>query len=206
MAIDSLANIKIRLGITGTDDDTLLTDLQSSADAWINTFTGRTWNGGTFTEYFAGNQSHAVVQNYPIAEVSSVKVDLARSFGSDSLLDSSRYLVHANRGVIQATAGMFVPGAGTALVNNDRRTWMALARVVQVVYTVADAPPIDLKQAYARLIGYWYRTIKTEVASNYQNVSQQKYGDSFFIYQVANRLDFPAEITTMIRHYRSPAV
>ena len=42
------------------------------------------------------------------------------------------------------------------------------------VYSV----PAAVKEAYARLIGHGYRRVKTDLASNFQNVAQQKYGDT----------------------------
>ena len=55
MSLDTLANVKARLGIATSADDTLIGLLQDSADAWIGNYCGRDFIGGTYTEYFAGN-------------------------------------------------------------------------------------------------------------------------------------------------------
>jgi hypothetical protein len=54
MALDTLANVKARLGITTSADDTLIGLLQDSADAAIANFCNRDFAGGTFTEYHPG--------------------------------------------------------------------------------------------------------------------------------------------------------
>ena len=51
------------------------------------------------------------------------------------------------------------------------------------MYTTATSQvPADVKEAYARLVGHWYRKVKTDAAANFQNVQQQKYGDTFVIF------------------------
>ena len=86
--------------------------------------------------------------------------------------------------------------------------WTRGPRVVQVVYaTATSAVPNDVKEAYARLIGHWYRKVKTEVASNFQNVQQQKYGETFVIFGgegVTNGL--PKDVIELLSPYRNPQV
>ena len=57
MALDTLSNVKIRLGISGSSDDTLLGKLQDSADAFIANFCDRDFTGGTFTASTCGRAS-----------------------------------------------------------------------------------------------------------------------------------------------------
>ena len=35
-----------------------------------------------------------------------------------------------------------------------------------------------LLEAYAQLVGHWYRRVKTQAGANFQNVTQQKFGDA----------------------------
>ena len=54
MSLDTLANVKARLGITSSADDTLLGLLQDSADQAVANYCNRDFAGGTFTEYHSG--------------------------------------------------------------------------------------------------------------------------------------------------------
>ena len=115
--------------------------------------------------------------------MTSVKVDASHAFGAETIVSTSDYVVHSDRGVIQSVMGPFLPRARNGLINTEVRIWTRGPRVVQVVYaTATSAVPNDVKEAYARLVGHWYRKLKTDVASNFQNVAQQKYGDTFVIF------------------------
>jgi hypothetical protein len=67
--------------------------------------------------------------------------------------------------------------------------------------------PNDVKEAYARLVGHWYRKVKTEAAANFQNISQQKYGDTFVIFgSNGATVGLPDEVTELLAPYRVPLV
>jgi hypothetical protein len=108
--------------------------------------------------------------------------------------------------VIQAVGGPFLPGERRGLVNAQARDWTVGPRVVQVVYATATGQvPADVKEAYARLVGHWYRQVKTEAAANFQNVAQQKFGDTFVIYGKP-AAGLPADVTELLAPYRVPPV
>jgi hypothetical protein len=155
MSLDTLANVKSRLGVTTSADDSLLALFQDSADKWIANYIGRDLEGGTFTEYHPGNSAFVHLQHFPVATVTSVKVDPAYVFGASTALPASAYVVHSDRGVIQSLAGAFADGAVRAgLSQSDLGFWTNSPRVVQVVYTVATgAVPGAVKEAYAQLVG-----------------------------------------------------
>ncbi|HEX3148464.1 MAG TPA: hypothetical protein VHR66_10295 [Gemmataceae bacterium] len=206
MSLDTLANVKARLGVTTLADDTLIGLLQDSGDTVVANYCNRDFAGGTFTEYFPGGSEFVPLRNFPVASVTSVKVDPAYAFGSDTVVPTTAYVVHTDRGVIQALGGPFVPGERTGLVNVDVRGWTAGPRVVQVVYTTATGQvPADIKEAYARLIGYWYRHVKTNVATTFQNVAQQKYGETFVIFS-NNGSGLPLDVTELLDLYRVPVI
>ena len=210
MSLDTLANVKARLGVTTTADDTLLGLLQASADQWVTNHCDRDFAGGTFTEYHPGGSEFVHLRNYPVAAVTSVKVDPAYGFGPETLLDPGAYAVHGDRGVIQSLAGPFEPReAGGRLVNAAVARWTAGPRVVQVVYSTATgAVPDDVKHAYALLIGHWYRQVKTQVATGFQNLTQQKAGDLFATYTREALVGWPppADVIRLLAPYRSPTI
>jgi hypothetical protein len=208
MALDTLANVKSRLGITTSADDTLLGLLQDSADQAVANYCNRDFAGGTFTEYHPGGSEFVHLRNFPVDSVTSVKVDASRVFGSDTVVPATDYVVHSERGVIQSVAGPFLPQDRPGLVNAEVRVWTRGPRVVQVVYaTLTGQVPGDVKEAYARLVGHWYRKVKTEAAANFQNVQQQKYGDTFVIFGGdGTPAGLPAEVLELLAPYRVPVV
>ena len=206
MSLDTLANVKARLGITTSADDTLIGLLQDSADQAVTNYCSRDFAGGTFTEYHPGGSEFVHLRNYPVDTVTSVKVDSAHAFGAETLVSASDYVVHADRGVIQSLVGPFLPRSRPGLVNAEIRTWTRGPRVVQVVYSTATGQvPADVKEAYARLVGHWYRKVKTDTASNFQNVQQQKYGDTFVIFGgEESGSGLPHEVAELLAPYRVP--
>src|SRR5215475_8915070 len=100
MSLDTLANVKLRLGITTSADDALLTSLMDSADAWVDQHCQRDFAGGSYTEYFPGGIALLLLRNFPVQTVTSLKVDPAYGFGADTLWPSTAYVVHTDRGVI----------------------------------------------------------------------------------------------------------
>jgi len=205
MSLDTLANIKTRLGISGSGDDTLLTKLQESAEACIRNWCERDFDGGTFTEYFAGGSSFLHLRNWPVSSVTSVNVDPAREFGSDTVIDDDRYVVHAEHGVIQAIDGPFVPLIQRGLAGSEIESWTRGPRMVQVVYAVSTgAVPDDVKEALARLVGCWYRRVKTDSGRNFLNVMQQKFGDTFVIYGRDDDSAMPDSVRSLLSTHRGP--
>jgi hypothetical protein len=208
MSLDTLANVKARLGITTSADDTLLGLLQNSADAWVSNHCGRDFGGGTYTEYHPGGSEFIHLRNFPVQSVTSVNFDPGYVFGSGTILSSTSYVVHTDRGVIQSLVGPFAPRVDRqGLVNRHVYNWTKGPRVLQVIYTVAAAaPPDDLLGAYALLIGHWYRLIKTQVAVNFQNIRQQKFGDAFTTYNAAESggLPIPPDVYLLLAAHRVP--
>src|SRR5579885_3918503 len=101
MSLDTLANVKTRLGITTSADDSLLALLQSSADRWVASWCDRDLGGGTYTEYHPGGSEFVHLRNFPVQSVASVNVDPGYVFGSSTILATTAYTVHLERGVIQ---------------------------------------------------------------------------------------------------------
>jgi len=210
MSLDTLANVKTRLGIAVSTDDALLGLLQDSADAWIANYTGQNFLGGSFTEYFPGNSEFLQLANYPIVAITNVNVDPQQVFNSSTIIDPTTYVVHLERGVIQSIVGPFVARPRRfPLVNADVDSWTRSPRAVQVTYSTATgAVPNDVKAAYATLVGAWYREVKTEVATSFQNVDQQRVGDVSTVYRRDDKVlpTVPPEVIRLLVPYRTPVV
>ena len=208
MSLDTLANVKLRLGITTSADDGLLSALMDSADQWVAGYCERDFAGGTFTEYHPAGGTLVFLRNYPVQAVTSVKVDAAYGFGPETARPATAYVVHADRGVVQSLTGPFLP-CGRGLPAAGAPPWAGAPRAAQVVYTTATgAVPADVKEAYAILVGHWYRHVKTQVAASYQNVTQQTFGDATAIFakdQIAG-LPLPDDVHRLLAPYRVPLV
>jgi hypothetical protein len=209
MSIDTLANVKSRLGITTSADDSLLTLLRNSADQWITNYCGRDFGGGTYTEYHPGGSEFVHLRNFPIQSVTSVNVDPGYVFGSSTIISTSAYVVHLERGVIQSLNGPFPASERRGLLDQNVRPWSAGPRVVQVIYVVATAAVADdILEAYAQLVGHWYRSVKTQSAVGFQNIAAQKFGDAWtsFPAHSLQGLPLPPDVERLLAPYRIPNI
>lgn len=196
MALDTLSNIKAALMITTTADDAVLERIMETAEAFIAEHTGRAFAGGTFTEDHAGGRSVLFLRNFPVDTITSVKADSARQFGSDTVLPADRYFVHVERGVIEATRGRLgAPGPGT----------------IRVVYaTATDEVPGVVKEAFAQLVGFWYRIVKTQVGMNFQSMTAQT--DTVagttteFPWNLSTGVKLPPGVLQLLQKYRVPQI
>lgn len=195
MAIDTLSNVKLMLNIATSDDDALLARIQWAADAFIEGHCGRTFAGGTFTEYHASGGRALFLTNYPVAAVTSVKVDASGAFGADTLRGTDTYIVLADRGVIASRCGPFGRSGG-------------IPNAVQVVYTTAeDAVPPPISRAYAELIGLWYRQAKTTDHLNQLNLIAQGEDSVETTYADGSRgFRVPEAVLQMLQLYRAPSI
>jgi hypothetical protein len=209
MSLDTLANVKARLGITTSADDALLTLLMNSADKWVANWCGRDFGGGTYTEYHPGGSEFVHLKNFPVQSVTSVNVDPGYVFAAGTIVSSSAYAVHLERGVVQSLAGPFYPAAERlGLVNQHVAHWTRGPRVVQVVYVVASGVSDDILEAYALLIGHWYRQVKTQAGLGFINVCEQRAGDLRAVYRIEQiaGLPLPADVKGLLAAHRVPSL
>jgi hypothetical protein len=203
MSLETLSNVKTRLGITGTVDDPALNLMLNSADAFVTEYCDRDFQGGAFIEYFAGG-GFAILRNRPIDSVIDVRVDPSRAFGSTTIVDPGSYIVNPERGTVQSVVGPFVSMLASGLTNSHVEVWSRAPKTVRIEYTTAmNAVPESVKQAYARLVGHWYRKLKTESGNNFVNVAQQKFGDTFSIFSAQGNEGAPVEVLQMLDPFRA---
>lgn len=200
MPLDTLSNVKVSLAIAGTGDDALIAQLQAAADSFLETVCGRNFTGGTFAEDHPGGGHLLFLKNYPVTALGSLKVDATREFAADSLIPATRYVVHADRGVVELLDGTYVPtlpgwkmGAG------------AFPGAVRVIYTTATgAVPAAVLQAYADLVGHWYRQAKTHAATGQLNLGQS--GDTIYPWGQSSGFKIPEGVLALLRPFRLPVV
>jgi hypothetical protein len=200
MPLETLENVKLALAIGTGDDDGLLTQLQKAADGYIETYCGRNFRGGTFTEFHPGGRSLVFLKNWPVATVTSLRVDEGGEYDDDTEMPTSEYRVHPERGVIECLEVSFVP----RLSGYDPGP-NAFPRAVRVTYTtLTDEVPDVVARASVELIGHWYRQAKTYAATEQKNVIQV----DGTIYPFGQSIGFkiPDVVRAMLEPMRVPAM
>jgi hypothetical protein len=203
MPLDTLANVKTALAVTGTADDPLLTQLQGVADSFIETHCGRSFLGGTFTEYHPGGSRVLFLTNYPAAAVTEIRVDPDRGFGPDTVLAADRYVLHPARGVVENLDGSFVPMLFEWATRDGD-----FPNAVRVTYTTPTAAvPAAVCCAYAELIGHWFRQAKTRAAAGQLNVIEVPSADGQTVYPWGQSMGYhiPAGVKDLLAPFRVPA-
>jgi len=135
IALVSLSDARIHCAID-TGDMTYNADLENlinSVSAFFNLYTNRHLLSISHTEYYDGDGSNVqYLNNYPITAVTSLYIDANHSYGSNSLIDKSEYIVYEDIGKIVLLNGVFDKGAQS----------------VKIVYTAGyTSVPHDLRQA-----------------------------------------------------------
>jgi uncharacterized phiE125 gp8 family phage protein len=198
----ALSDLKAQLLISGSSDDTVLNQLIAAADSFIAQHTGRDFAGGTFTEYHAAGGSRAFLRNFPVTAITSLKVDPNRAFGSDTVLDTSRYVLIADRGVIESIDGPFLPHR-SARGSDD---WPG---ALKVVYTTAtSAIPSGVTEAFNQLVSHWYRQIKTNADTAFRDVLELTSGGDTkgYPWNLTTGLGIPAGVRKLLDVFRVPSL
>jgi hypothetical protein len=204
MPLDTLANVKTAIAVSGTADDAMLTHLQAVADSYIETHCGRSFVGGAFTELHPGGGGVLFLAHYPVTAVTEIRADPNREFGTDTVVDPDRYTVHAARGVVEYHDGAFVPLVFAWTVRADD-----FPDTVRVTYTVpTGAVPAVVCGAYAELIGHWYRRAKTDAAAGHLNVTETPSADGQTVYPWGQAAGYPvpAGVKELLAPFRVPAL
>lgn len=99
--LTTLTKAKNYLGISGTDEDTLLNELISGASKAIENFCNRIFGEAPYTEYHDGRGRPSVVlKQLPVVSVTSVHDDIDRDFEAGDLVDADNYIVDMVAGII----------------------------------------------------------------------------------------------------------
>lgn len=100
-----LADLKLRLDITDTSQDSLLTGLLTSVGTLLNAYTSRTleYAGAPTVEYFDGDGFDLRLRAFPLSTSASLAVrvaDGASDFATPADEDAELYAVNRARGVL----------------------------------------------------------------------------------------------------------
>lgn len=202
MPIDTLDEVKTALKITGTTDDGLLSKLLGAAESFIHEHCGRAFPGGSYTETLPAGGSHLFLKHFPVEAVASVRVDANRVFGTDTIRPAADYLLYPDRGVIASLTGPFLPprpGRGP----DD---WPGAARVAYTTFD--DAVPLAVRQAFALLVGFWYREAKTNSDAAFRMLVEEETGTGrkAWSWGLTAGLSLPPEVLQLLQPFRVPPV
>ena len=201
MPLDTIANAKSVLLVGGSGDDTMLAQLLDAADSFIEKYTGRSFAGGTFTETHPAGGPMLFLRNFPVASVTSLKVDADRAFGSGTERDTATYAIHADRGVVESRTGPFL--------TPYRKGWADWPESVKVVYTTATGSvPAAVKQAFADLVGHWYRLAKTHVDASFLSLTELTSAGNTkgYSWSLSRGLTIPPGVLELLDGFRVPAI
>lgn len=195
-ALTTLANTKTYLGISGSNEDSLLISLINSSSAFIEKMTGRTFKKTAYTEYLRGTDSpHLFLKNYPIIGL----VDLSENRSSDttdsfSSVNTDLYWTFNDEGYLEANGWTFIPRP---------RAYRAVYEAGYIVQggTVTGeniALPNDLELACWRLVAGIYNQRKAE------GTQSQSLGD--YSVQFTSLIESDSVLKQVLSLYQRPAL
>ncbi len=154
MALTTAATVRgyIR-ALTGTSEDTLLNTLIARFDDVASAWCGfpvnsnqSTFENNTYTHYFTGDGSDRLeLRIHPANTITTVHVDVDRSYGSSSLVASSDYELFSDQGLLLLKT------------DSDQGSFTTGYRSVKVVYTAGyTSIPDGLVHACGLQVNHWY--------------------------------------------------
>jgi len=129
-----------------TEDNKILQYI-NSASSLCNSLTHRKLKARDLTEYYSGDGSNTLMlNNYPINSIASIYDDLDRTYGADTLIDNSDYVI--------------MPTNLAFKVIYDGSVFMKGIRNIKITYNAGYSTiPWDLREACLELVGfYWMNT------------------------------------------------
>ena len=146
MALTTKEKVKEYLGITVTDYDDLLDSLISRMSTFIEQYCNRSFDEAEHTEQYDGtlrNSGLIRLNQIPVSAIASIHDDTTRAFGTETLIEASKYVFYGDSGVVQLDHGYeFKIGYQN----------------IKVVYTAGYATiPGDLEQATIELVAYKFQ-------------------------------------------------
>ena len=150
MAFIDKTNLKTELGITDTNNDTLLTALATAILSLWDELTNRIWAEATYTEYHSTckGDKKILLDNYPIGSITSLYDDDDWVYGSDTLIDTDDYTFHSESGIVYYCSQF------SEAQNNIKIVYVA-------GYTDANVPNW-LKQVLVRQGCHWFKQAKDQ--------------------------------------------
>lgn len=111
MSLCSVNDVKTAKGISGTGEDTRISNLIGRVQAMFDSYCNRVFEGADWIEYFDGKGLDSVwVSNPPIYNVTALYDSPDRTYGDGDLMDAEDYVIHSVEGRIRLVDGTFGDG------------------------------------------------------------------------------------------------
>lgn len=180
MALTTVSNVKTKLGISGSTEDTVLTALVAQSEAVILRWLNRNIEQATYTEYPRGYGSQTLrLRQQPVASITSVHVDPQRQFAASTLLATSEYTL-VNSALIRV--GNVWPSSRENRFGLLYDAHTPSVGVIKVVYVAGYAAvPADITAAADMLTARMYAMRQTGDLLQSENLEDYGYargGDS----------------------------
>lgn len=182
MDLTTTAKLKIYLGIAETDtsEDDLLAQLIAQNSKRIEAYCQRHFASSTLTDDFNGTGTNSLVlATRPLTQLTSVKIDCARSFPAESEIDTEELSLDSEAGIITRIDNIFPRGV----------------RNVRVVYVAGfSTVPDDINLACIKLAAASYAHAK----SGADGIKSERIGEYSVEYE---REDISPEVEGILESY-----
>ena len=174
-----------------TGDAAMVARLAAAADRAVRQFLGRDFTAGPFTESHPGGGRVLVLAHFPVAAVTSLRVDAARDFPtSQRAADDELPRPPGPRRDRKPGRPVRAGGAGGGAGGLHGRR---------------DGAPDTVKQATLLLGEHWYREAKTHAATGQQNVGTAADG-TVYPWGQSGGYRLPPAVLQLLRLERVPAI
>lgn len=155
--ICTLADVKDRLGLSTTEDDTLISRIITGLESIFNNFTSRklVLNAIDETIYRAGNGPRLSLERYPIVNITSIKEAVDYDFdNADALVANTDYRHISNTGMIYRLCRQSWPGVEDCIEIKYRGGYVSAG---QVPAAGELAMPADIREAAIEQASFMYK-------------------------------------------------
>lgn len=137
------------------DAENLLRDFINEASQLIESYCNRFFKQRTITENLNGGGSYELMLcQWPVTAITSLYIDSTRSFGAETLVDPSEYVI----GVNEKGEGVTVELLGSRFPRGRKNVKI----VFDMGYLTLDDVPSDLQLACKRTAAYYYKQQQNE--------------------------------------------
>lgn len=187
VAVVNLADTKLYLKITETDDDDMITQLINECSRKAGLYCGRRLRSASYTEFYNGSgRTSLYLKNFPVTAITSVYDDPDRGFGANYLKDSADYYIEKESGQLQLFNNGGAFNAGRANV-----------KVVYVAGWSLDDMPHEIRQAVKQWIAVEYH----RWAKQRFDIQSQTVGDRTMTYVVD---EIPKYVAAVLDRFANP--
>ena len=185
-ALSTLAQAKLFLGITDTDNDNLIITLINSATDWLEKqFGGRRMKLTSYVELYDGNGSPDLfLRNFEVKTITSIELRTSNSPETFEVVDAGNYVVDKKIGRVNLGSSIFEKG-----VQNYRVTYEAGFDFA------TDGIPSDLQLLCDMVISKTFNLRKSE------GISSESLG-AYSVTYIEDAVKGDEEIRSMIASYK----